>query len=278
MIGRLPKALDEELHKAMGFMAQNSVEKAVACMIEALRLLQNAPQATKKLAVPKVKAFLALFAKHPRVALLLEDPHAKTTATIAYALGKERVLGIVLRGFLEVLQDQMQVTKEAFDLLERQKRKEHLFEQGMCALKEGKFRLGLAFFERMLTEFPDTSALCMEACQALYEANMVQESALYAMKVIAAFENLASAYTFLLDILMRLEAFDKAERVFQKALVVFGEHPKTLANMAHMYERWGKIEEARRVCERALTLDPDNSDLLTLKSRLYLAIHDHVGA
>ncbi|MBQ7607669.1 MAG: tetratricopeptide repeat protein [Desulfovibrionaceae bacterium] len=261
----IPRDMREDLVRAFGYLERDNPLKAIERIVCALRRFNALPVSAQKNVSSRIRAFLDRLAVHPRVKVMLE---VAGQTTIPYTYGKERALAVVLDAFGSMLSDQERVTREARNMDEGKARQARLFASGKEHLSLGQTRLAVAFFERLLLEFPKDTSYCLPAGQALVDAHLYAEAAAFYRKVVDTHEHFAPAYTPLLDILLQLEDFVGAEALLGRALRIFGEHPKTLLRLALLYELLGRDEEALVTVERVLRLDGTLSQALELKERL----------
>ena len=264
----IPRPVREELNKAFGFLERDCPERALRCVVRALRsMLSFTSEAAQKACEERIQEFLDVFVCQERVRVLFENvPHGKRP--IPYRLGQEGPLAVVLEGFARILEEQNQVTKEAEDYVERRKRQDYLWKMGTDYLASQQTLLAEAFFRRLLAEFPDDERYVLEAGEALTRAGCLRQAAQFYETVLNVQPSFIAAYSAALGLYEQLGQFSEALEVCRRVLKVFGEHPKTYTRMAQLYVRMEKPNEAQEVLRKALLMDPSLSEAVELEELL----------
>lgn len=264
----LPREIREGLNKASGYLQADHLDKALDCMIAALKELGKHPLSVLKEARPAIQSFLHAFAKHPRVSILLEHKEDVFDA-ITYRLGIEAKLAVVLEGMAKILQEQTKLHASITQLAEQRQRQHFLIQSGLKHLEDGQILLAEAFFQRLLAEFPEAKEELLACARHLEESGCLAEAGNFYASLLERHPDLAEASSRAIDIWMRLKDYERADAAIKQALHVFGAHPRTLLRRAHLYVLMGKPEEAKGMLEEALDKDPSLSEAHALWEELH---------
>ncbi|MBO4336367.1 MAG: hypothetical protein J5846_11160 [Desulfovibrio sp.] len=251
----LPRTIREGLNKALGYLQSEQLDKALDCMIMALKELAKQSMSALKEAQPTIQRFLHAFEKHPRVRILLEQKE-DVFASIPYRLGIEARLAVVLEGMAKILQEQAELSAKEDILAEDRQRQHYLMQTGLQHLEEGQIVLAEAFFQRLLTEFPQEKELLLACARHLEAAGYLEAACRFYEKILEIHPMLAEASSAAIDCCLRCKDYAMADEFFKHVLRVFGAHPKTLLRRAHLYVLMNRSEEASAMLEEALAKDP----------------------
>lgn len=262
----ISREIREPMTRAFGYLKQQRLEQALGEMSCALRLAsqtRSSVQVQKEIE-RKIRDFLLELERNPRILRLVEGCVAEGGTIFPYRTGQEKTLAIVLEGIGRILQKQ-DVYVHAQDSLEKEFRRcETLLQTGKEYLEAGQNALALAFFMRILAEFPNDETLWQEPFQLLMEKGCVREAASFCAAVIEKHPKLSEVYTQIIKLFMDLQEYGRAEEIFLRFLRIFGDHPKTYVSMAKLYLEWEKWDAAQNALEKALQLDPHFDEAKTI--------------
>lgn len=194
--------------------------------------------------------------RQPPVRRLFESLAKSSKAYVPYAPGKEAKLMETLLLVKKALENDAQEREEAIKA-ERLKRKSDLETKGLEFLKKGDLSRGKGSLRVLAEEFGDEPDLLVQVGEWLLEYKLYFEAAETLEQAIERFPRDHRAYKLAGDAYSELHEREKLESIYLRAIKEFGRHPRTLLNLARLYQGWNKKEEAFHLAKEAY--DKDNS-------------------
>lgn len=262
----VPPSVPQHIARARAAMKRGEALKAVTSLLNALDLFEpkkvigKAKYETEIMIMEvldelnrnaKVQEFLAKIDKKGKVSRVLYTP------------GQEAEL----YGALIVLRKVLQEEEEAdeMNLAEnREERRDQLWTKGTELLEKGEVPRGKAILRRLAEEFGEEPGVNAKIGAALVNAKLAPEATEYLEAAIRQAPSDHKSYGLLVRSYTELRAYEDAERVYLAALKRFGQHYKTLINLATLYKLWNKREKAYDVARMALREAPDNKEAQAL--------------
>ncbi len=252
----LPKELREHIARAKGYLQKEDIPATLEAMSLALRTVGMLAQKPPAVALEQqINAILAQINVLPQLQPLLDPQATGMNKNLTYSYGKEGALATVLREFGKILLEKQKKSLLTDSTLAKQRLQE-LLDKAQSAYTKKKWGTGNSFMQRAATEFIEQSTIVLHIGQLLMQVHQSLAASKVFVLGLTKHPQEKELYTAAIEALLFCQEYAEAEKVFQKALYEFGEHPKTLARMAHMYALWGKDAEAKECAKRALRLDP----------------------
>jgi tetratricopeptide (TPR) repeat protein len=203
--------------------------------------------------VPKVRDFLTRVTRSDKVG-------------IAYAPGGEKKLLSALTVLRKGLQEaDAEKIRQAGEKIEH--RKTMLLEKAKASLAGGETPRGKAVLRQLGDEFGHEPGVLALIGSMLLEAKLQYEAVEFLEQALELFPKESKVYADLVNSYTELKEYEKAEAVYLKAIKQFGQHPKTLLNLARLYLLWNKKDQAFEAAGRAAKLDPGNQEARELMEK-----------
>lgn len=261
MLNTPPKDLRENIARANGYLRRNEVPRALRAMSMALRQFASVQlmRAARAELDIQISDFLNALTHHQAMQPLLDPGGVGKPRPIRYQPGKETALAAVLEGLGKIIDsaEEEAIRKKTEERLERKKT---LIETGTKLLQEGQLAKGRAFLKRVAEEFSEDEGIRIQLAKIFYARGQIVEAAEMYEESMEREPREASAYTGAVSAWLELREYEKAEKVFQSILRVFGGHPNTFGKMAKMYWDWRKRDKAEELALRALQGNPAQTE------------------
>lgn len=193
--------------------------------------------------------------RQPAIRSLVETLAKSTTAQVPYTPGQEQKLF----GILTLLHKALSEGKVAEQLStrnRREQRRDDLLQKGRNYLQAGDGIRGKSTLRRLAEEFAEEPGALLQAAELLHKAKLYFEAVEILEQVMATFPKESKAYGLATQIYILVHEYDKAEKVYLKAIRQFGKHPRTLLNLAKLYATWNKGDQAFHTAQEAYAKDP----------------------
>ena len=256
-----PHAVGQNIARAKSLIKRDEPVRALDCLIAALELFEPAKVIGKARYEVEVNILECVgdISRHPKVRNFLNQLTRSTTAVIAYAPGEEAKLLPVLRVLRKALHEsEMEKIQAAQEKVEG--RKAMLLEKGKTHLAAGENPRGKAVLRQLGDEYGTEPGILASIGALLVEAKLHYDAVEFLEQAVDAFPKDSNAYGALVNCYSTLNEFEKAEAVYLKAMRQFGQHPKTLLNLAKLYQRWNKKDKAYEVAQQICKLEPANAE------------------
>ena len=192
--------------------------------------------------------------RQPAVRSLFETLARSKSAHVPYIPGQENKL----QGVLTILHKALAEGKAAEEQDRQDKqmhRRDSLLQKGSEYLKAGDGPRGKSALRVLAEEFGAEPGVLVQAAELLLGAEFYFEAAEMLEQALESFPKESKAYGLATQTYTQLREYEKAEKVYLKAIKQFGKHPRTLLNLAKMYAAWNKKEEAFRTAQEAYAKD-----------------------
>ena len=192
--------------------------------------------------------------RQPAVRTLFETLARSKNAFVPYTPGQEqKLVGILTILHKALSEGKAAEEQEKQDKLEQ--RRDALLQKGAEYLKAGDGPRGKSSLRVLAEEFGEERGMLVQAAELLIGAEFFFEAAEMLEQAIETFPKESKAYGLAAQTYTQLREYEKAEKVYLKALKQFGKHPRTLLNLAKVYAAWNKKEEAFRTAQEAYAKD-----------------------
>lgn len=193
--------------------------------------------------------------RQPAVRALFEQLTKSKKASVPYKPGEEKKLEGIL-GILHKALAENVASKERSAMEAKAHRRDTLYQKGKDFLKAGDGPRGKASLRILAEEYGHEPDILVNAAELLIKAKFLFEAAEMLEQSMEAFPKNSKAYGLASQCYLELREFQKGEHVYLRAIKQFGKHPRTLLNLAKLYQSWNKKEEAFRYAQEALKKDP----------------------
>lgn len=201
--------------------------------------------------------------RQPAVRSLFETLAKSTTAQVPYTPGQEKNLLDILTILHKALSEE-KAAERLSTRNRRERRRDDLLQKGRDYLQAGDGPKGKSTLRRLVEEFGEEPGVLLQAAELLYNAKLYFEAVEMLEQVMTTFPKESKAYRLAARIYMLVHEYDKAEKVYLKAIRQFGKHPRTLLNLAKLYATWNKGEQAFHAAREAYAKDPSLQEAKTL--------------
>lgn len=269
MTSSAPKPVRENIARAKAYLRRDDLPRSMAAMAAALRELKGTRligQARFETEV-NVQEYVTELNRHQCIRSFFESQGVLTTPFVSYAKGHEDDLAERLES-IGIGLEKDEATRAAKDVAKVAQRKETLLRSGQEKLDAGDAPRGRSFLKRAADEFGHEAGVLTDIGQRLQRAGLLFEAAEMFENAIAAFPKDGHAHAGAVAAYMGLQEYPKAEVAYIRALKQFGNHPKTLINMARMYLAWHKRDDAWTHIQRALQLAPQDAEAIALLAEI----------
>lgn len=96
----------------------------------------------------------------------------------------------------------------------------------------------------------------LDLAQRFRKAKLPLEAAEMYELALENFPKESAGWSGAIDMYMELQEFEKVEQLYVRVLQQFGQHPRTLCNIANFYLQWRRKGQAVEFALRALQRDP----------------------
>lgn len=201
--------------------------------------------------------------RQPAVRALFEALAQSSAVQVPYTPGQEQKLLGVLTILHKALSEHKEAERQnARD--RREQRRDALLQKGRDFLQTGDGPRGKSSLRKLAEEFGEEPGVLLQAAEMLFGGKFYFEAAEMLEQAIENFPKESKAYALATQSYMQIREYDKAEKIYLKALKQFGKHPRTLLNLAKLYAAWNKNEEAFRAAQEAYAKDASLQEAKTL--------------
>ena len=256
-----PPAVTQNIARAKSLIKRHELSRALDCLIIALENFTpgNLVGKARYEVEINIQQCVADINLCPKVRKLLAELVNSPKSDIPYKPGGEMalltVLGVLRKALENIEQAEKQCTQHALT-----QRKAELLANGQSLLAGGEGVKARCELRKLATEFGQEPGILAQIGSMFVDANLPADAAEFLELAVEAFPKDGKSYGTLVDCYMGMREYEKAEAVYLKALKQFGQHPRTLINLAKVYKLLNKRQKAAEAAQRALTLDPGNAE------------------
>lgn len=257
----IPQNVSQSIARAKSLIKRDEAIRALDALIMALDLYEPSKLMGKARFEVEVLILECIteLNRLPQIRALIESLGRSSKAQLTYTPGQEDKLKAILPIVRKALHE-TEVAKQNKDAEEKASRKGTLEQRGLAYLKAGDAPRGKSALRVLADEFGSQPGVLTQIGQWLLDAQLYFEAADFVEQAITEFPKESKAYAIATSCYLAVREFEKAEEVYLKALRQFGNHPKTLLNLAKLYVDWNKKEKAFETAQQALNLDPKNEE------------------
>lgn len=204
--------------------------------------------------LPEVRAHL------PRTPSNQLDP-------LRFIRDQEAITATKIWSITKALRDEAE-KNERMQAQQEDDRRAKLIHSGQICLERGDTVRARVNFTRCADEFGHEPGLISDLAGRYKTFELYQEAADMFARAMELFPREPGNYTQAIDCLLRLQEFEKVERIYGQVARQFGLHPRTLYNMARFYLMWRKKDQAAQAAYRALQIDPNFAEARVLLDKL----------
>ncbi len=266
----IPLSVSQNIARAKSLLKRDEPIRSLDALIQALEAY--IPLGSKLMRKAKFEIEVLIIEcvtelnRQPQIRVLLETLSKSSKTNITYAPGQEQKL----LALLPIIRKALHETEEAKQRSaqeEVERRKNSLIEKGRGYLESGDAPRGKATLRVLADEFGHEPGILSSIGQWLSDAKLFYEAAEFLEQSISEFPKDSKAYGAATTCYMAVNELGKAEEVYLKAIRQFGNHPKTLLNLAKLYVRLNKKEKAFEAAQLAMKQDPDNAEAKDIMER-----------
>ena len=256
-----PPAVSQNIARAKSLVKRHELQRALECLIAALEnfVPGNLIGKARYEVEVNIRQCIADININPKVHKLLTELARSSAATIHYTLGEEAALLTVLGVLRKALENMDQMEKQGAQHALTQ-RKAELLENGQRLLAGGEGVKAKVELRKLAEEFGKEPGILAQIGTMFAQAQLPADAAEFLEHAIEAFPKDSQVYGTLVDCYMGMQEYAKAEAVYMKVLKQFGQHPRTLVNLAKVYKLLNKRQKAAEAAHRALSMDPGNAE------------------
>lgn len=263
------RVIREHISRAKGYLRRDDLTRAIVSAKDAL--MHKSTAAALGLGRSEVELLLGELcddiSRHPKVRALLESLGIRGGAFVRYAPGEETLLVKKLTAFqikMEEVEQQARVERENV----RGVQKAEWMAAGRELLAKKNFPKGKVILRRVAETFGDEAGVIRQVGEYFAEAGLATEALELYVQAIQKFPSDERAWRLAIAAADGLGEFKRAEDMYNEALRIFGPHPVTYCNMAKFYLKWHRKDDAFEYAQRALALDPGQSEALAIRDKL----------
>lgn len=256
-----PPSVTQNIARAKSQIKRDDPIRAMESLIRALELFQPDDIIGKARFEVEVNIIETIndLSRHPKVFSFLRNLTKSDKAMISYKPGEEGKLLAVLKVLRKALvETDAQVVRAAEAKVDE--RKNNLLEKAKGHLAAGESARGKGVLRLLAEEFGEQPGILYTVGELLAGATLPFDAAEFLEQAIEAFPKDSRAYGLLVATYQEVHEFEKAEAIYLKVLREFGNHPKTLLNLAKLYMAWNKKEKAFETAVQVLSKDPGNEE------------------
>jgi tetratricopeptide (TPR) repeat protein len=263
-----PPSVIQNIARAKSLVKRDEPVRAIDALIRALELFHPEDIIGKA----RFEAEVAIqecvndLSRHPKVYAFLRDLTKSSHAAISYKPGEEAKLLPVLA----VLRKALAETEAAGAHAARQKvedRKMMLLEKGKTHLAVGETPRGKGVLRQLAEEFGTEPGILFEVGSLLAGAKLPYDALEFLEQAVEAFPKDSRPYALLVSLYQELREFEKAEAVYLKVTREFGQHPRTMLNLARLYMAWNKKDKAFEAANQVLRKEPGNAEAREIREK-----------
>ncbi len=193
--------------------------------------------------------------RHTTILPMLPSGPKGKPFVLRYTRGKEALLSDALRRIAKILeQRKAEAAEEERKRIERHK--QELLQRGQALLDSGDLPRARSFLRRAADEFGKEKGMYLDLAQRFRKAKLPLEAAEMYELALENFPKESAGWSGAIDMYMELQEFEKVEQLYVRVLQQFGQHPRTLCNIANFYLQWRRKGQAVEYALRALQRDP----------------------
>jgi len=193
--------------------------------------------------------------RQPHVRDLFKSLTKNSKARVPYSPGQEDKLMPILLLVQKALKNAQLAQQQATEA-EQAKRRNDLEQKGLEYLKNGDFSRGKSALRILAEEYGQEPKLLARIGEWLIQYKLYFEAAELLEKAITRFPKDNNAYTLVIECYQAMRDREKIESTYIRAIKEFGRHPYTLLNLARLYQKWNRKEEAFHLAQEAWDKDP----------------------
>lgn len=265
----VPPTVTQNLARVKSLMARDEPVRAIDALLAAIHTFEDAQVVGRARSGVEfaIQECVDTCNNQPRIRQLIRELSRSDKAVITYAPGGEAKLAGVLRLVRKAL-DEAEAAKEMAAEDERKLQREGIFADARAALSAGEAPKGRALLRRAAEEFGTVKGVLEAIADTLIEAGFMPDSLPYLEQTVEAFPRESGAYAKLASGYMALREFEKAEKLYRRAIKEFGAHPKTLLSLGKVYIAWNKRDKAFGILQQAARLAPDDAEIKELLAKV----------
>ncbi len=256
-----PPSVLQNIARAKSLSKRDEPVRALGALITALELFEPGKIIGKARYEVEVNILECVneISRNPKVRDFLTRITRSTSVGIAYAPGEEAkllpVLRVLRKGLFEQEEEKARSAQE-----KTENRKQMLLDKGKGHIAAGENPRGKAVLRQLGDEFGHEPGVLAEIGSILIEADLQYEAVEFLEQALEAFPKDGKVYSDLVNCYMGFKEYEKAEAVYLKAVRQFGQHPKTMLNLAKLYMAWNKKELAFDAARQVVRSEPDNKE------------------
>ncbi len=261
MQSNIPPEVNQKLAHIRSFLRRGEALRALESLCVLLEIYQprQLMQRPRLEIEANLRDVVGELQQQAPIKLFLKEVSRSDNAFISYTPGNEASLIKLLRIIIKGLQTQKELEEKAGNHQKAQRRQE-LWEKGKELILSGDAPKGKMQLRRLLDEYPEDLELLLNTADLFREQKLYAEATELYEKVIEQAPKTAPAYAGLISCFLELVEYEKAEELYNRHIKQFGQHPRTLVNLANLYLKWGKRAQAAESAELALSIDRENAE------------------
>ena len=193
--------------------------------------------------------------RQPHVRGLFKSLTKSGKAQVPYTPGQEDKLMPTLLLVQKALKNAQLAQQQAAEA-EQARRRNDLEQKGLGYLKNGDLSRGKGALRILAEEYGKEPQLLVRIGEWLLQYKLYFEAAEILEQAITLFPKDNIAYTLVIESYQGMQDREKIESTYVRAIKEFGRHPYTLLNLARLYQRWNRQEEAFHLAKEAWEKDP----------------------
>lgn len=265
----VPPTVTQNLARVKSLVARGEPIRAIDALLAAIHTFEEAQIVGRVRSGVEfsIQECVEICNNQPRIRQLIRELARSDKALIAYVPGQEAKLAGVLRLIRKAL-DEAETAKEKVAEEELRLRREGTFADARAAFQAGEAPKGRALLRRTAEEFGSVKGVLEAVADAFIEAGFMPDSLPFLEQTIEAFPRESSPYAKLGSGYMALREYEKAEKLYRRAVKEFGAHPKTLLSLGKVYVAWNKRDKAFEILQQAARLAPDDAEIKELFAKV----------
>lgn len=265
----VPPTVTQNFARVKSLMARGEPVRAIDAFLTAINTFESAQVVGRARSGVEfsIQECVDICNSQPQIRQLIRELSRSDKAVITYAPGGEGKLAGVLRLVHKAL-DEAESARGKTAEEELLLHKESLFAEARAAFQAGEAPKGRGFLRRVAEKYGSGKGVLETVADTMIEAGFLSDSLPYLEQAIEAFPRESGAYAKLASSYMTLREYEKAEKLYRRAIKEFGVHPKTLLNLGKVYVAWNKRDKAFSVLQQAAALAPDDVEIKELFAKV----------
>ena len=262
-------SVTQNIARAKSLVKRGEAVRAIEALLSALGEFEPRRMMGKSRSVIEINLHEAVteLNSQAKIKSLLQELTKSPKAAIAYAPGSEDKLATVLQILHKAL-NEADAAKEREAEESLQNRKQALIDKAKEHMADGEFPRGKAVFRKLAEEFGKEPGVYQLIGSELAKAELPEDAIEFLEMAVEAFPRGAAAYGELVNCYLAIREYQKAEKLYMAVISQFGQHPKTLVNLGKMYIAWNKRDKAFDVLNKAVRMDPSNTEAAELFAKV----------